>query len=102
MGLAFSNWCWRSCGAHNHTHICWQCPTLRLLWSKVFNAFREMFKQKTYCCITRSSSASKYLLNILPSATLKHLTIRWLKLDHAPIYNIWIHKVWALDSKIDF
>lgn len=89
----FSNWCWRSCGAHNHTHIYWQCPTQRLLWSKVFNAFKEMFKQKTYCCITRNSNASKYLPNILPSATLKCLK---LKLNHAPIYNIWIQKVWAL------
>uniref|UniRef100_A0A3Q3M8I3 Uncharacterized protein n=1 Tax=Labrus bergylta TaxID=56723 RepID=A0A3Q3M8I3_9LABR len=39
--------------------------------------------------------AKKYLFNILFTAALKCITIRWLKLD-APSYNIWIQKVWDI------
>ena len=39
--------------------------------------------------------ARKYLLNILFTAALKCITIKWLKPD-PPTYNFWIQKVWAL------
>ena len=39
--------------------------------------------------------AKKYLLNILLTAALKCITIKWLKPD-PPTYNIWIQKVWDI------
>lgn len=107
MSQSHSSSCWRNCGAHtaNHTHIFWFCPKLKIFWGEVFDALKEVFQQD----IPRDPAVAllgvtpkgldgrskKYLLNILLTAALKCITIRWLK-PTPPSYNIWIQKVWDL------
>lgn len=107
MGPPHSSSCWRNCGAQiaTHTHIFWSCPKLRDYWREVFDALEVIFQQNilrepTVALLGMTPEglegrAKKYLLNILLTAALKSITIRWLKPD-PPTYNIWIQKVWDL------
>ena len=107
MGSTHSSSCWRNCGAHsaNHTHIFWSCPKLRVYWKEVFDALEVVFqlnipREPTVALLGMIPEgvvgrAKKYLFNILITAALKSITIRWLKPD-PPTYNIWIQKLWDL------
>lgn len=107
MGPALGSSCWRNCGTENanHTHIFLLCPKLSLFWKDVFDALREVFKRDIphTPIITLLGAIPegiegrdvKYLLNILLTAALKCITIRWLKPD-PPTYNVWIQKIWDI------
>lgn len=107
IGPAHCNSCWRNCGTENanHTHIFWLCPKLNPFWKDVFDALREVFKRNIpqTPIITLLGAIPeglegrdvKYLLNILLTAALKCITIRWLKPD-PPTYNVWIQKIWDI------
>jgi len=100
LGPTYSNLCWRNCGrAANHTHIFWLCPKLNAYWGEVFDALKQICQQDIHMTPTVAllgaipegldGRAKKYLLNILLTAALKGITIRWLKPD-PPTYDIWI------------
>lgn len=113
MGPRYPSSCWRNCGAHiaNHTHIFWLCPKLTVFWREVFNALKEVFMYEMNMKMNIPQNfavailgvipegldrrADKYLLNILLTAALKSITIRWMK-PEAPSYNTWIQKVWDI------
>ena len=109
MGPTHSNLCWRNCWtrAANHTHIYifWLCPKLNIYWREVFDALKEIFQQDiaqdpTVALLVAmpeglDGRTKKYLLNILLTAALKCITIKWLKPD-PPTYNIWTQKVWDI------
>lgn len=71
----------------------------------IFDALKEVFKQDiqqdpTVALLVvipkcLNGRDKKYLLNILLTAALKCLTIRWLKPD-SPTHKIWLQKVWEL------
>lgn len=107
MNPACPSSCWRDCGTNipNHTHVFWSCPKLSIFWKDVFDALRQVFQQDIpqdlavavlgVIPIGLDRRAKKYLLNILLTAALKCITIRWMKPD-PPTYNIWIQKVWDI------
>ena len=88
-----------------HIHIFWTWPKLSAYWREVFEALEFVFQQNiprepTVALLGMipeglEGRAKKYLLNVLLTAALKSITIRWLKSD-PPTYNIWIQKVWDL------
>ncbi len=107
MGLKRCGSCWRNCGKDNanHTHIFWLCPKLSLFWKEVFDALKAVFKQD----IPQSPTIALLgaipmgidrkdendLINILLTAALKYITIKWLKPD-PPTHNVWTQKVWDI------
>lgn len=107
MNPACSNSCWRDCGTDisNHTHVFWSCLKLFTFWKDVFDALQHVFQQDIPQDLAVAvlgvipngldGRAKKYLLNILVTAALKCITIRWMKPD-PPTYNIWIQKVWDI------
>lgn len=107
MGPKHSSSCWRNCEIHisNHTHIFWLCSKLSAFWREVFDTLKEVFQQDIpqdpivallgLIPEGLDGMAKKYLLNILLTAALKCITIRWLKPD-PPAYNTRIQKVWDL------
>lgn len=107
MGPPHSDRCWRNCSTliGNHTHIFWSCPKLKAFWEEVFKALIEIFHQPLpkdpkvalLGVIPEGieGRAKRYLLQILLTAALKCITIKWLNLD-PPTYSMWIQKVWEI------
>uniref|UniRef100_A0A3P8SZA0 Reverse transcriptase domain-containing protein n=1 Tax=Amphiprion percula TaxID=161767 RepID=A0A3P8SZA0_AMPPE len=104
LGPAHSSTCWRNCATQigNHTHIFWTCTKLKTFWEDVFKALEMIFHQKftkdpTVALLGLTpvgidGRAKKYLLQILITAALKCITIKWLKPD-PPTYSSWTEKV---------
>lgn len=96
--------CWRNCGSAvpNHTHIFWSCPILQNYWDEVYKAINQIFqedipKDATVALlgimpVSVQGHAKSYLLNILFTAALKCITIKWMQVE-PPCYNVWVQKV---------
>lgn len=107
MGPTYPNKCWRNCSTQigNHTHIFWSCPKLRSFWDEVFELLKELFhynftkdpKVALLGVVPEGieGRANKYIFQILLSAALKCITIKWLKPD-PPTYNMWVGKIWEI------
>ena len=90
MGPSHSDRCWRNCSTliGNHTHIFWSCPKLKAFWERIFKALTEIFHQllpkdpkvALLGVIPEGieGRAKRYLLQILLTAALKCITIKWL------------------------
>ena len=107
MGPTYSNICWRNCGTQigNHTHIFWTCTKLSTFWTEIFEALKIIFRQNLIEDARIAllgiipegfdGRAKKYLLQILTTAAIKCITVKWLKPD-PPTYNMWTEKVWEI------
>lgn len=96
--------CWRNCGSAvpNHTHIFWSCPILQNYWDEVYKAINQIFqevipKDATVALLgimpaSVQGLAKSYLLNVLFTAALKCITIKWMQVE-PPFYNVWVQKV---------
>uniref|UniRef100_A0A8C8E244 Reverse transcriptase domain-containing protein n=1 Tax=Oryzias sinensis TaxID=183150 RepID=A0A8C8E244_9TELE len=96
--------CWRNCGSvvPNHTHVFWTCPKLQNFWDEVYGAIKQVFQVDIPRDLMVAllgiipaqirGRAESYLLNVLFTAALKCITIRWMKTE-PPTLDIWIQKV---------
>lgn len=88
---------------NDNTSILWSCPKLTIFWEAILKTPKDVFHQNFIEDLNvvlwglipegTDGTAKQYLQDILLTAAISCITLKWFKPNPSPTYNNWVKKV---------